>query len=394
MNITVGALVRAFPATTALAFSLTACMTSSTADATDPSTGSCDQPASVSQSAPTVAVLGEIGKATEYHAGDFNTLVKGAEGLKARVIVSGVGSDTTAPSLLANTVLAGDGVNQLSRTNNLDCKKTHLQRSFSQTLHDRPNPQPIDDFGAIKTLEGNLAGTPKGAAIDVVLLTSLLNTSQPVDLSAPGALNDPAVALNILAAQRLLPDCSGWRVYAIGGDQQSQPPLDNTTAAKLREFWLQYFERCGGALVAWSTHLDAFPISGGAIAPADTTQVPVHREPGKVTADLSGDVLFDPGRAELRRGADDQLNQVLQLINQASGQVVVDGYTDVGGNEADNLDLSQRRCASIQAWLVQHGVWPSRIAVNGHGSSNPRFANPVTDEEHQANRRVGITIYG
>ena len=74
-----------------------------------------------------------------------------------------------------------------------------------------------------------MAGTPKGAAINVVLFTSLLNTAQPVDLSAPGALNDPAVALNTLAAQRLLPDCSGWRVYAIGGDQQSQPPLDNAS---------------------------------------------------------------------------------------------------------------------------------------------------------------------
>lgn len=81
-------------------------------------------------------------------------------------------------------------------------------------------------------------------------------------------------------------------MYAIGGDQQSQPPLDNTKSAALLEFWRQYFERCGGALVAWSTHLYAFPISGGAIAPADTAQVPVHRERGKVTADLAGDVLL------------------------------------------------------------------------------------------------------
>lgn len=393
MNATIGALVRAFFAAIVLAFSLTGCMTSSTADATDPSPGSCDKPGSVSQSTPTVAVLGEVGKATEYYAGDFNILSKGAEGLKARVIVNGVGSDGTAPSLVANTVLVGDGVNQLDRTNNLDCKKALLERSFSQTLHSRPNPQPIDDFGAIKTLEGNLAGTPKGAPINVVLFTSLLNSSQPVDLSAPAVLDDPAVALNTLAAQSLLPDCSGWRVYAIGGDQQSQPPLDNTKSATLREFWRQYFKRCGGALVVWSTHLDAFPISSGAIAPADTTQVPVHRESGKVTADLAGDVLFDPGRAELRPAADDQLNQVLQLVKQSSGQVVVDGYTDVGGEEADNVDLSQRRCASIQTWLVQHGASPGRITIQGHGSSNPRFANPVTDEQHQANRRVEVTIY-
>jgi outer membrane protein OmpA-like peptidoglycan-associated protein len=393
MNITIGALCRALATATLLTFGATACMTSSASEATNPSPGSCDQPGSVSQSTPTVAVLGEVGKATEYYAGDFNMVVKGAEGLKARVIVNGVGSDAAAPSLVANTVLMGDGVNQLDRTNNLDCKKALLQRSFSQTLHDHSNPQPIDDFGAIKTLEGNLAGTPKGAPIDVVLFTSLLNTSQPVDLSAPGALNDPAVALNTLAAQRLLPDCSGWRVYAIGGDQQSQPPLDNSKSAALREFWRQYFDRCGGALVAWSTHLDAFPITGGAIPAADTTQVPVHREPGKVTADLAGDVLFDPGHAELRAAASDQLNQVLQLVKQSSGQVVVDGYTDVGGNEADNHDLSQRRCTSIQTWLFQHGVSPARITAEGHGSSNPRFANPVTDEQHQANRRVEVTIF-
>lgn len=395
MNITVGALCRALVITTVLAFGVTACMTSSASDSTEPSAAAgCDQPASTSQSTPTVAVLGEVGKATEYYAGDFDLVIKGAEAMKARTIVSGVGADATAPSLVANTVLTGDGVNQMDRTNNLVCKETLLKQSFSQALHDRPNPQPLDDFGAIKTLEGNLAGTPKGAPINVVLFTSLLNTSQPVDLSASGALNDPAVALNTLAAQRLLPNCSGWRVYAIGGDQQSTPPLDNAMTAQLREFWRQYFERCGGTLVAWSTHLDAFPITGGAIAPADTTQVPVHREPGKVVADLAGDVLFDPGLANLRPAANGQLNQVLQLVNQASGQVVVDGYTDVGGNEADNINLSQQRCASIQAWLVQHGVSPTRIAVQGHGSSNPRFASPITDEEHQANRRVEVTIYG
>jgi outer membrane protein OmpA-like peptidoglycan-associated protein len=393
MKITSDARCLAFALATVLTFGLTGCMTSS-ADSTNSSPRRCDQPGSVSPSTPTVAVLGEIGKATEYYASDVTVLMKGAEELKAHVIVSGVGSDGTAPSVVVNTVLAADGVNQLERTSNLDCKKMLVQRSFSQTLHDRPNPQPIDDFGAIKTLEGNLSGTPQGTPVNVVLFTSLLNTSQPVDLRTREALNGPTVALNTLAAQRLLPDCSGWRVYAIGSDQQSQPPLDNTKSAALREFWRRYFERCGGALVVWSTHLDAFPISGGAIATADTTQLPAHREPGKVTADLAGDVLFDPGLADLLAGASDQLNQALQLVSHATTLVVVDGYTDVGGNEPDNINLSQRRSVSIQTWLVQHGVSPTRITAQGHGSSNPRFANPLTDEQHQANRRVEVTIYG
>jgi outer membrane protein OmpA-like peptidoglycan-associated protein len=393
MTIAISAPFRVLVVSLVVALGATACMGTSASDATDASPLSCDEAVSVSQSTPTVAVLGQVGKATEYYAGDFDIVTKGAEAMKAHVLINGVASDATAPSLVANTALVGDGVNQMDRTNNLDCKRTLVKRSFSQTLHDRPNPQPLDDFAALKTLEGNLAGTPKGAPINVVLFTSLLNTAQPIDLSASEALNDPAVALNTLAAQRLLPDCTAWRVYAIGGDQQSQPPLDSTTSAGLREFWRQYFERCGGALVAWTTHLDAFPITGGAIAPADTMQVPVHREPGKVTADLAGDVLFDPGLADLRPGADGQLNQVLQLVNQSNGQVVVDGYTDVGGDEAANVDLSQRRCATIQTWFVQRGVSPSRITVYGHGSSNPRFANPMTDQEHRANRRVEVTDF-
>lgn len=394
MNITIGALCRALAIATVLTFGVSACMTSSASDATDPSPSSCDQPVSVSQSTPTVAVLGQVGKATEYYASDFDLVAKGAEAMKARVLINGVASDSAAPSLVANTILVGDGVNQMDRANNLDCKKTLIQRSFSQTLHDRPNPQPLDDFGAIKTLEGNLAGTPNGAPINVVLFTSLLNTSQPLNLSVPEALNDPAVPLNTLAVQRLLPDCSGWRVYAIGGDQQSQPPLDNAMAAQLREFWRKYFERCGGALVAWSTHLDSFPISGGSIGAADTTQIPIRHEDGKTIAELGGDVLFDPGHSELRADAGGALMQVLALANQSKGQIVIDGYTDVGGDEADNIGLSQRRCATIQEWLTQHGIDPVRITADGHGSSDAKFPNPAAPEEHQANRRVEITIYG
>lgn len=393
MKIITGGLCRAVVLAIVLTLGLTACMTSS-ADSTTSSPRSCDQPATVSPSAPTVAILGEVGKATEYYAADFTTLIKGAEGMKARVMVSGVGSDNSAPSLVANTTLLGNGANQMERNNNLDCKKALLQRGFSQTLHDRPNPQPLDDFAAIKTLEGDLAGTPKGAPINVVLFTSLLNTAQPVDLSDPVALDDFAVALNTLAAQRLLPNCTGWRVYAVGGDQQSQPPLDSTKSAALKEFWRQYFERCGGALVMWSTHLNAFPISGGPIGVADTAQLPVHREPGRVIADLTGDVLFDPGHADLRPAADGQLKQVLQLATHSRGQISIDGYTDVGGDEAANLDLSKSRCVAIEDWLIQHGAAPNRIATHGHGSSNPLFADPVSDAQHQANRRVEVTIYG
>ena len=82
MKLTIGALCRALVIAIVLAFGLTACMTSSASESTEPSAAGCDQPVSVSQSTPTVAVLGQVGKATEYYAGDFDVVVKGAEAMQ------------------------------------------------------------------------------------------------------------------------------------------------------------------------------------------------------------------------------------------------------------------------------------------------------------------------
>jgi outer membrane protein OmpA-like peptidoglycan-associated protein len=370
-----------------------ACDSASASDTPATPKADCTAAPTLGPSTPTVAVLGQVGSATEYYDGDLQTVIAGAEGISARVLVNGVAAGTDAPSLVANTLLVGEGNNQMQRKRNLACKQDLVRTSFQDTLGNLPSPTPLDVFNAFLTLEGNLDSAPEDGNIEVVVFSLLLSTATPVNLGVPGVLNNPGEVLNQLAAQRLLPDCSRWRVYAVGGDQHTDPALDATTAAQLREFWRSFFERCGGALVAWSPHLDAFPSTNGAIAAADTSQIPVRHEDGKVVAELSGDVLFDPGRHELRPDATSALEQVLALASQATGQIVIDGYTDVGGDEADNLGLSERRCATIQTWLIAHGIDGSRVAVHGHGSSDAKFPNPTTPGEHQANRRVEISIY-
>jgi hypothetical protein len=131
MTIAISAPFRVLVVSLVVALGATACMGTSASDATDASPLSCDEAVSVSQSTPTVAVLGQVGKATEYYAGDFDIVTKGAEAMKAHVLINGVASDATAPSLVANTALVGDGVNQMDRTNNLDCKRTLVKRLFN-----------------------------------------------------------------------------------------------------------------------------------------------------------------------------------------------------------------------------------------------------------------------
>jgi outer membrane protein OmpA-like peptidoglycan-associated protein len=377
-------------ASTVLSMSLlTACL-SSGASTTVATTARCSTAATPGKKTPTVAILGQAGPASIEHKADFATVIQGAEAIKARVLVNAVGSGTGAPSLLANAQLVGDGANDTERQANLTCKEKLVDDAFDNKLTNKlPKPAPLDAFSALNTLAGNLVGTADGAEVDVVLLSSLQNSAAPADLMRSEVLDNPVATLNTLASKRLLPNCKGWRGYVVGGSLGST----NSQDAQLREFWRQYFNRCGGALVAWTTHLDAFPLTNGAIQAADTSQIHIQRDPDKIVATLGGDVLFSPGSAELRASATSQLAQVLPLAGQANGRIVVTGYTDTGGNEADNVTLSQRRAAAVARWLIQNKVQAGRIKPGGTGSRHALFPNPKSPAEHQANRRVTITIY-
>ena len=131
----------------------------------------------------------------------------------------------------------------------------------------------------------------------------------------------------------------------------------------------------------------------GPIAKAGTDQIEVKEDDFTVTADLEGDVLFGPGSYELRSEADDALNRLLALTRSAHGDILIVGHTDVGGvSENDNETLSVNRGNAVANSLTDHGVDPSRITVEGHGSRDAIYPNPQTDEQHQANRRVVVTI--
>jgi len=371
---------------------LTGCISAGTAS-DDPSTTTvtCNGTPDLSKKPPTVAILGQNGSAAaKYYADDLNKVISGSESVKARVIVNGIGTNADAPSLLTNLLLVPEGENDTVRQEDLTCKEKLIHDAFSSTLAKQPDPRPLDVFSAIYTLSGNLVGTPVGTQVNLVLLSSLLNSSGIGDLTKLAVLTNITGTLNMIAAAKLKPDCTGWRVYAIGASSNNV-----AQDAQLREFWRRYFEWCGGSLITWTSHLSQFPVSSGAIQPADTTQIPIHRDPVKITAVLNGDVTFDDGQADLRPAAEDELKQLLPLTVEGKGRIQIDGYTDIdtGEGPAWLQDLSTRRADAVQGWLIAHGVAASRINPRGHGASSPVYADPKTSAQHQANRRVVVTIY-
>ncbi|HLU66789.1 MAG TPA: OmpA family protein, partial [Kofleriaceae bacterium] len=71
--------------------------------------------------------------------------------------------------------------------------------------------------------------------------------------------------------------------------------------------------------------------------------------------------------------------------------VEIQGHTDERGSDAYNLDLSDRRAASVRRYLVEHGVAADRLQSHGYGESQP--LDPAHNERAWSkNRRVEFLI--
>ena len=109
------------------------------------------------------------------------------------------------------------------------------------------------------------------------------------------------------------------------------------------------------------------------------------------------EVLFDSGKAQLRKDAFPKLDKVAGVLNTtvADLNVGVEGYTD---NEPirksgwkSNWELSSARALSVLHYLSQKNVSEPRLAAIGYGEFKPVALN-TTKEGRQKNRRVEIVI--
>lgn len=111
---------------------------------------------------------------------------------------------------------------------------------------------------------------------------------------------------------------------------------------------------------------------------------------GKVTEDLSADVLFAVDSATLTPGARATLQQVAARVRaRAKGAVTVVGHTDGTGTSSHNQTLSEARARAVRDAL-RPLVGPVPLVASGRGESEP-VADDDTPDGRQANRRVTVT---
>lgn len=105
-----------------------------------------------------------------------------------------------------------------------------------------------------------------------------------------------------------------------------------------------------------------------------------------------GDVLFETDRAEIKPGAQRNLDKlVAALTEHPQTTLAIEGHTDSTGSAGYNLDLSQRRADAVAAYLVARGVDRRRIVTRGLGQDYPVASNSEASGRQQ-NRRVEIII--
>jgi outer membrane protein OmpA-like peptidoglycan-associated protein len=103
---------------------------------------------------------------------------------------------------------------------------------------------------------------------------------------------------------------------------------------------------------------------------------------------------FATDSAELAGESDAVLAAVKRVLDEHSDvRIRIEGHTDATGDEAYNDDLSTRRAAAVQAWLLAKGIDASRLESAGYGSKQPIDSNE-TEAGRAKNRRVVFRIVG
>ena len=98
-------------------------------------------------------------------------------------------------------------------------------------------------------------------------------------------------------------------------------------------------------------------------------------------------VRFGFNEFSLDSEAQGRLSSLADCIKATQGRITLQGHADDRGTEEYNLQLSQRRAASVKKYLVDLGVPANQLKTVGYGENRPAD-NAANEEAWAANRRV------
>jgi outer membrane protein OmpA-like peptidoglycan-associated protein len=201
---------------------------------------------------------------------------------------------------------------------------------------------------------------------------------QAVQEAGPSAMrpHDAAIVRDQIAALQVMADGDHMKVYLNGLRVANVPKA--------------VFPRTDTLFVALDWVYDETPILMGPIRVASGGRdlYSALERDGRVA--LEG-IYFDTGSDQLRSESHATLAEVGTMLSQHPDlSLSIEGHTDSQGDDAYNLDLSDRRAASVRRYLVDElGIEAARLSSRGLGEAQPVSEND-TPEGRQQNRRVEL----
>jgi len=102
-------------------------------------------------------------------------------------------------------------------------------------------------------------------------------------------------------------------------------------------------------------------------------------------------ILFAVNSDRIRPESTPTLDEIGRMLEEHPDlRISIEGHTDSDGDDAYNLDLSERRAAAVARFLVdEYGIDDARLETAGFGEAMPAADN-ATPEGKQQNRRVEL----
>ena len=121
--------------------------------------------------------------------------------------------------------------------------------------------------------------------------------------------------------------------------------------------------------------------------------VTIQRVEEGIAVSFDSGILFSFDSAALRQESISNLQKLTEIINRDDNTILlIVGHTDSVGDERYNLGLSERRAQSAADYMIDQGLAPSRVQIEGRGEYEP-IAENDTEAGRQENRRVEVAIY-
>lgn len=121
------------------------------------------------------------------------------------------------------------------------------------------------------------------------------------------------------------------------------------------------------------------------------TGIDVSRQGNNLILNMPSNITFAYNSSAIQSSLRPTLNNVADILMSYPQTIVeIYGHTDSTGSDSYNLDLSDKRAASVANYLSARGVG-QKIITTGLGESQP-IASNASEEGRAQNRRVEIKI--